>query len=96
LATDGEPEAVPQAAVALDVAEAVDVLLDLAAETTLDGVVPLKEHGEAGELFFREVASMLLRIDPCLMAKLERYLVADAVQIAQRKRSGLVVRNIDA
>src|SRR5437763_16654281 len=60
LASDGEAAAVAVAAVAADVAQARDVLLDLAAEGAFDGMIAVDEGDDLREFFFGEVLGAAL------------------------------------
>ena len=59
----------PDSPVALDVAQPVDVLLQLAAKRTFDDVVPLQQGRQPAELVFRQIARLALRIDARLVAQ---------------------------
>src|SRR4051794_34051424 len=72
LAVDREPLAVPQAAVAADVAEPGDVLLDLAAELPLDDVLVVEQGRQLGQLVLGQLAGALVGIDRGPLAELRR------------------------
>src|SRR5437868_857622 len=78
LAAHRQAAAVAQAAVAADVAQAGDVLLLLAAELALDGVLAVEDDGEAGDLFLGQLAGFALRVHLGLAAHLEGRGRADA------------------
>jgi hypothetical protein len=85
-----------EAAVTLDIPQAADILRDLTAERSFDGVVTLQESGQAGHFLLVQLAGALGGLDAGLVAKLAGDLIAHAVQIAQRNHDRLVVGNIDA
>ena len=73
-----------------------DVLLDLAAERPFDGVVAIKQPGDAGDLVVGEFLGPAERIDAGLLAQAQRQRRPDAVDVAQRDVGRLVVGKLDA
>src|SRR4051812_26254942 len=63
LAADGEGSAVAVAAIAADVAQAGDVLLDRAAQRAFDEHALVDEADDLGELFFGELLGPAAAID---------------------------------
>src|SRR5947209_9445908 len=84
LAADGQTAAVPQTAVALNVFQALNVLLNLPTQRPLDNVFAVEEGGQAGDVLVGQVAGAALRIDVGLFAQLQGRRRADAVNVAQR------------
>src|SRR5262249_55349591 len=82
LAADREALAMPQPAVAADVAEARDVLLDLPAELPLHRVLVIQERSQLGQVVFGEVAGPLVGIDPRPLAQLFGQVRPDPVDVA--------------
>src|SRR5262249_23511849 len=72
LAAHRQAAPVPQAAVALDVLEAGDVLLHQAAQRALDGVLAVEDAGDAGDVLVREFAGAPQRVDAGLLAQAQR------------------------
>ena len=56
LASDGQPPAMPIAAVASDILEPLNVLLDLPAECALDDVTGIDDRGYLADLLVRQLA----------------------------------------
>src|SRR5512135_3263052 len=86
LAADRQTLAVPQAAVAADVAEPGDALLHLATELPLHDVLVIEQRGELGQLVLGQVAGPLVGIDPRPRAELVGEERPDPVDVAQRDR----------
>src|SRR5437762_3462566 len=90
LASDGEAAAVPVAAVAADVAEARDVLLDLTAEGAFDGVVAVDERDDLRQLFFRKILGAALAVDAGFLEDLPAVGSADAEDVGEADPDGLI------
>jgi hypothetical protein len=86
---------VADAAEAADVAQAGDVLLLLAAERALDGVLAVEDAGDAGRLLLAQLARLALRVYLGLRAQLQRRRRADAPDVAQGDVRRLVVGQVD-
>src|SRR4051794_37918033 len=95
LAADGQAAAVPEAAGALDVLQALGVVLHLAAQRAFGDVLAVEEAHDAGDLLVGQVAGAALRIDVGLVAQLQGRGRADAVNVPQRDVRRLVVGQID-
>jgi hypothetical protein len=91
-----EALAVTEAAVAAEVHQALDVHLHFAAQIAFDLVFRLEELADLLDVAFRQLFGLLRRIDACLLADIERGLLADAVQVRKRVRDVLVVGEVDA
>src|SRR5205823_3294132 len=79
LAPRREAAAVTVAAVAADVAEARDVLLDRAAQRALDQHLLVEQPDDLRQLFFRQLLGAALGIDAGLLEDRQRVARADAV-----------------
>src|SRR5262245_32522172 len=96
LAAHRQPLAVAGAAVAVDVAQARDVLLHLPAQRALDGVLAVEDAHQPADLVVGQFLGLALRVEPRLVAQLPRRRRADPVEVAQRNVRRLVARDIDA
>src|SRR5207244_2882964 len=96
LAAGRQAAAVAEAAVRADVAQPGDVLLHLAAERALDGVLAVEQRGQPADLFVGEFLGPPLRVDAGLLAQAQGQRRPDAVDVAQRNVGRLVVRNVHA
>src|SRR5687767_3239175 len=79
LAADGQALAVTQAAVAADVAKPRDVLLDAAAEGTLDHEVLVEVAVDLGDLVLGQRARLAAGVDVEVVAHLDRVLMTDTI-----------------
>src|SRR5438270_195801 len=81
----------PDAAVTVDLLEALDVLMNLAAQRTFDGVLAVEDAGDAGDVLVAQILGAPLRVNAGLGADLQTGGRADAVDEAQRDVCRLVV-----
>src|SRR5262245_11344120 len=97
LAAHRQAAAVTDAAVAADIAQPGDVLLNLPAQRALDrvGVVAVEDVRDAGDLLVAQLLGAALRIDPCLLAQFQGQRRSDAVDVTQRNVRRLVVGDVN-
>src|SRR5262249_52268672 len=96
LAVDGETLAVPESAVAAEVHEALDVLLNLSAQIAFDLVASLDDVADRLHVGFRELVHLAVLGDVRLLADLLRGRTTDSVDVRKRERDGLAAREIDS
>ena len=82
-------------AVALDVLESLDVLLDLATESTFDGVGAIDDVHDAANLVFVELAGLLVGINAGLAEDGHGIDGADAIDVAEADADLFVEGKID-
>jgi hypothetical protein len=87
---------VAQTAVGADLREALDRLLALAAEITLDLKVSVDVVAELRDLRVSEVAYLLVGREPRRVADLECLRAADPEDVGQPDLESLVARKVDA
>src|SRR6516164_3682144 len=87
--------AVPEAAVALNVFQTSDVLLDLAAQRPLDRVLAVQNGRQPGDVFVGQVLGAALRVDAGLLAQAQGQRRPDAVDVPQRNVRRLVVGQVN-
>jgi len=80
---NGQATLVPDAAIALDLDQTLDVHADHAAQVTLDGVLFIYYFAQPVDLFFCEVADASIRIDICLIYYLLRAGRPDTVNVGK-------------
>jgi hypothetical protein len=95
LTADRKATAMADTAIASDVFETRDVLIDFAAELTFDRVVFVQQRGDARDFVFAELAGMSLRIDAGLVAKFASGFWTDAVEVRQRNDRWTITRDIN-
>jgi hypothetical protein len=86
----------PNATVAFDVSKPADILRDLPAERSFDGVIALQQRREAGNFFFVQIASTLGGLDAGFVTQLPRDPVAHSIQVAQGDYDRLIVGDVNA
>ncbi len=86
----------PQATVAVDLLQPVDVLQRLAAQGTLDREVLLEVARDVGDLVVLQVLGAHAGIDRQLLEDLARERRADAIDVLKRDVDALLVGNVDA
>src|SRR5580765_1371461 len=84
------------AAIAVDVAQPRDVLLNIAAKRAFDEERAIENADDLGQLVFAQVLGAALRIDRQFLEDLAAVGAADAVQIRQADPDRLVGRNVYA
>jgi hypothetical protein len=95
LTTQRQAAAVPNASVATEVHESLDVHRDFAAQIALDG--ELRDHfAQARDLRIREVLDLRARLHAGCLASHERLVTPDPEDMRQRDANVLVGRNVDA
>ena len=67
------------AAITFDVAQSVDVLLDLAAKRTFNRVVAFQNRRQHADLLIGQITSLLVFVNGCFVAEVTSGLVADAI-----------------
>src|SRR5690606_1478519 len=92
LPANRQPAPMPRPAIAVNVSQAGDVLLDVPAELTFGLVVLIQDGIDAGDVVVREIARLRLRIEPEGEAQLDRLRAPHAVEVLQRHEGRLVVR----
>ena len=96
LSTDREALAVTQAAVAVDLLEALQIDLDVPAQVAFNDVIVGLDIGDDGsELLVGEFAGAGVRIDAELAEDLFGEAGADAVDVGERSFDALFVRDIN-
>src|ERR1019366_3633332 len=96
LSIDGQPAAVPEASVAAEVHEPLDVHLDLAPEIALDLEVGVEHVADLLDLALGELFGLLGRCDAGLRADPSGRGRADAEEVRQRANDVLVAGEVDA
>src|SRR3954469_15662687 len=96
LAAGRERAAMAGAAVALDVAQPADVLVDLAAQRALDEVSPVDDADDLRQLLFGQLLRAALAVDGRFLQDGAAVLRPDAVEVCEADPDGLVVRNVYA
>src|SRR5262249_19688677 len=96
LAAHREVLAVPQAAIAPEVDEALDVLRRLAAQIALDLEVRVDLAADAIHLVVGQIVGLATRVDLGASADAERRGATDPVDVRERDLHALVARQIDA
>jgi len=94
LAPDRQSTAMPNAAIATDVAKPRDVLRDLPPQLAFHRVILVQQGRHAGQLVLAKLAGTGLRIDACLITQLAGDLRSHAVQVGQRDHRGAIGRDI--
>jgi hypothetical protein len=95
LSVDGQVPAMPDAPVGVDGNKTPDVLCDLAAQVTLDGVLILKNLEDGRDVGFGQVASLGRGIDLSLLADFIRNVRTYTIDVAERNIDALVVGNVN-
>jgi len=70
LTSNGQPQSVPNAAITLDVPQAVHILLQLTPQRPFHNVVPFQQGRQTAEFIVRQLACLAVRINTRLVAKL--------------------------
>src|SRR5688572_15047707 len=96
LAPHRQTAAVADAAVAINLDQALDVLADVSSKVTFDEELLLQQVSDAAEFRVRQVTRFRRRLDARPLADRRRALRADAVDVAQRDVESLLVRDVDA
>src|SRR3989442_14527566 len=96
LASRRQALAVPQAAVASDLLQPLDVECDLTAKVPLDRVAAVHDLADLGDLRLGEIADARREIDARLLEDLARGRGADAVDVAQRHVHALLPRDVNS
>src|SRR5258706_9873959 len=96
LAANGKRAAMTMAAIAADVAQAGDVLLDRAAQSAFDEEALVDQADDLGQFLFGEVLGPALAVDACFFEHLAAVGAADAVDVGQADPDRLVGGNIHA
>src|SRR4051812_22871167 len=84
------------AAIAADVAQASDVLLNGSPQRTFDEEALVDEADDLGQLFFGQVLGAPLAVDACFLEHLAAVGAADAVDVGQADPDRLVGGNVHA
>src|SRR5262249_53092210 len=95
LAAAGQAATVADAPIAADVLQSGNVLLHLALQRTLDGVFPVEDRRDAGDLLVVQLARLAQRIDAGLGTQLQRRRRPDADDVAQRDVRRFVVGEVN-
>jgi hypothetical protein len=96
LTTDGQALAVPDALEAPDLDLALDVLLHVAAEVTLDAQVLVDVGPDAGDLVLGQPGHLGVRVEPEIGAELLRGRATDAEDVGERDLQPLLAGDVDA
>src|SRR3954447_13106020 len=96
LAANGKRAAMTMAAIAADVAQAGDVLLDRAAQSAFDQKALVDQADDLGQFLFGEVLGAALAVDAGFLQHLAAIGAADAVDVSQADPDRLVGGNIHA
>src|SRR4051812_27822414 len=96
LAANGERAAMTMAAIAADVAQAGDVLLDRAAQSAFDQKALVDEADDLRQFLFGEVLGAPLAVDACFLEHLSAVGSANAVDVGQADPDRLVGGNVHA
>src|SRR6185503_7605182 len=96
LSANRQCAAMPVAAIALDIDEALDVHLDVFAKIALDITFVLDHLADAVYLFFVQVLDLFEGVYVCLLQDFERARIADAIDVCERDPCLLVAGQIDA
>ena len=96
LAADGQRTAMAVAAIAADVAQAGDVLLNLASEGALDGKFLVDDAADPGQFFFGQFLGPAVGIDAGLLEDGAAVGWTDAIDVAKAHPDGLVVGDVNA
>src|SRR5579883_124249 len=96
LAAHGQPAAVPQAPVAADLHQPLDVQVHLAAQVALDRVLVVDQLADAAHLVLGQLADALRGLDIRPRDDLLCARASDAVDVRQRDEDRLVARYVDA
>jgi hypothetical protein len=95
LPPDRKPANVPQAAVASDLLESLDILGNLPPQLTFNYALLVENRCNPSEFLVREFARPLVRINAGLFKNLVGSLRAHAVNVAQGDTDDFVIRNIN-
>jgi hypothetical protein len=87
---------VADAAVGADLGEALDRLLPVTAEVTLDLEVRVDVVAELRDLFVRQVLDLRVRVEAELRGDLARGRLADPVDVGQPDLEALLIREVDS
>ena len=96
LAVDWETAAMAKAAVGADLGEALDRLLALAPQVTLDLEVLIDVVAELRDLAVGEVADLRVEREPEISGDLARLRAADAEDVREGDLESLLTRKVDA
>src|SRR6185436_5681267 len=96
LPAHGQPLAVPQPAVAVDVLQALDVLRDLPAQRALDEIGLVEQGDDLLHVLLGEVLGPQRRLEVELLADRARGRRAHPVDVGERDLDALIVGDVDA
>ena len=96
LSANGQPAAVPNAAIRTDIHEPLDVHRDFSPERTLHAVLLLDRLTQLVHVGVREIAYPLIGVDPRLVHDLQGGRTPDPEDVGQSDLNLLVAREIDA
>jgi hypothetical protein len=94
LTADGQAAAMSRTAIAVDVFQPLDILLNLATQRSFNGVVTVEDRGQSGQVVVAQFLCLALGIDAGLIAQMQSRGRTDAVDVAQRNMCGLIVRDV--
>jgi len=84
----------PIAAVALNIAQAGNVLLDRPAQRAFDGEIPVDDADDLGQLLFGQFLGAALKVDPGLAENRFAVGPADTINVGEADLDRLVRRNV--
>src|SRR5712692_4356101 len=96
LTAHGETPSVPQAAVAADLLEPLDVQCHFATQIALDGEAAIDDLADLRHLRLGEVAATYRPVDARLLEHLARGRRTDTEDVAERNVNALLARDVDA
>jgi len=94
LSPHGQTLSVPDASIATDFPEPIDILRDLPTKLPFDGVVIIEQRREPGDITFAQIAGTGRPINPGFTAKFTSGCGTYAIQVSQRYNDLPIVRNI--
>lgn len=83
LTTARQSDSMSNPAIAADITKTTDVLLNLASKRAFNGIVTLKDRGDAADFLIRQITGALILINSCLVTKITSSLIPNSKKVSQ-------------